>query len=573
MNRKFAVTAGVVASVVTAHGAETAGWQPLFNGKNLDGWSALIGKGPNPEKIPADHVVVRDEAIHMFADVPAGQQVDFGTMYHEKVFSRFHLSLEYAWGKKKFAPRNEAIRDAGLLYHMPDRPQARMDVWPTSVECQIQEGDTGDIVMIDTQSFTWGHPDPGKAPEGQGKPGMLPEDGGVPILTGRNEYVGRYPVADQLDGWNTVEAIVQADGSAVHRINGVLRSRLALTRGPDGQPLKSGKIGIQLEGAEILYRNIRVKELPEPLQTAAPYASMSTVKGISTGEAEIIATNPSKQAVPLEMKLVGKDAASFRIESMEPNPQAPVVIEQGKATAWTLPDGGKSLEPGASVSLRVKFLPTGKAGRYSAGLQIGPDDTGTFVILQGLASDALEGENEPPLERIVRALGIPLHVGGSGLKLGTQDAVIGASKPATRFRKAGEGAVKMTAIARYSPPGAYPFGWQAGGPEQVVGSLADSDPVADAHQRLFPPLADGAKSVEFSPGDEAFGLFVHAGKHRVGTDKEQHPSSLANPTRVFPIQVFQGRRVTDAFLVGFEEASNGDYQDCLFLVENVRIAE
>ncbi len=573
MNWKFAVTAGMVASVVTAHGAETADWQELFNGKNLDGWSALIGKGPNPEKIPADHVVVRDGAIHMFADVPAGQPVDFGTMYHEKVFSRFHLSLEYAWGKKKFAPRNESIRDAGLLYHLPDSPQARMDVWPTSVECQIQEGDTGDIMMIDTYSLTWSHSDMSKAPQGNGKSGMLPEDGGVPMLTGKNEYVGRFPVVDKLDGWNQVEAIVQADGSALHRINGVLLSRLALMTGPDRKPLKSGKIGIQLEGAEILYRNIRVKELPEPLQTAAPYASMSSVNGISTGEAEITVTNPSPQEVPMSLKLVGKDVASFRIERGDPNLPAMEMIQEGATTAWVQPEGAERLGAGESISYRVRFKPTGKAGRYSAGLQIGPDDTGTFVILQGLASDKLEGENEAPLERIVRALGIPLNVGGSALKLGTEAATIGASKPASRFHKVGEGAVKMTPIARYSPPGAYAFGWQAGGAEQVVGTLADSTTVADAHQRLFPPLADSAKSVEFSPGDEPFSLFVHAGKHRVGTDKEKHPSALANPTRVFPIQIFQGRRVTDAFLVGFEEASNGDYQDCLFLVENVRIAE
>lgn len=572
--QRMMVAGGMLMGVMVAR-AETGDWEDLFNGKDLTGWSALIGKGA-PGEIPPGHAEVRDGAIHMYPDLPAGQEVGFGTIYPERTFSRFHLSLEYRWGKKQFAPRAKGLRDAGLLYHIAEPEKRASDVWPESVECQIQEGDTGDIVSINSRAFTWMHPDPKSAPEGQGDPGMLPENGGVPRMNGKGKYIGRYPEADKLEGWNTVEAIVQGDESAVHKINGVVRARLALSGSADGTPLSSGKIGVQLEGAEILYRNIRIRVLPAPLQVAAPYVSMSTVKGISTGEAEIPVVNPGKVGVPLEFKLVGKDKASFRLERSDPNLPALTVIKEGPGSAWIQPETPEVLAAGGTTRYRVRFLPGGKAGRYSAGLQIGPEDTGVFVILQGLATDALEGKNEPPLERIVHSLGISVDVGGSALELGTDAPVIGDSKPATTFRRAGDGPVKLTPLARYSPPGNYPFGWQSTGEkaeENVVGALEDSVKVADAHQRLFPPLAGGAASVAFSPRDEPFSLFIRAGKGTIGTDKARHPSKLANPTRIYPVDVVRGKRVKDAFLVCFEEAANGDYQDSVFLMENAVISE
>ncbi len=316
-------------------------------------------------------------------------------------------------------------------------------------------------------------------------------------------------------------------------------------------------------------------ERPNPegrVRVAAPYASMSSVKGISTGEAKIRLSNPGKIPVSLAMKLMGKDAASFRIERIDLSPPLEVIQEDAHTATFRTDDDG-NLGGGKDIFYRVRFLPAGKAGRYSAGLQIGSEGNGTFVVLQGVATDALEGENEPPLLRIVEAMGIPLDVGGPKLTHSTEAATVGANKPAENFRKAGEGPVRLTPVARYSPPGDYVFGWQADGTNHEAGSLADSKKVLDAHQRVFPPLTDGGSSVEFSPGDEAFGLFIKAGKRTIGTDVRAFPSPLKNPTRIYPVSVFQGTPIKDALLVCFEEANNGDYQDSVFLMENVRIAE
>ncbi len=535
--------------LIPAMGQETGKWETLFNGKDLDGWSVRI-ENAAPGEIPNGHVVVRDGAIQMYPDLQAGDAVAFGTVYHKQKFSRFHLSFEYKWGKKQFEPRPKGLRDAGLLYHIADLDHVVYGVWPASVECQIQEGDTGDIMLVDTGALTWINPEPDKAPEGQGTPGMLPEDGGVPTICGKGKYVGRYPVADKLEGWNSVDAVVQAGESAIHKVNGVVRARLALTKDLQGKVLDSGLIGLQLEGAEILYRNIRIRELPEPLVTDAPYVSVSSVAGVSTGKCMVSVRNPGRNAVSLGLSITGKDADLFTVES-------PVT----------------SLEAGGQTHLSISMKPAAKPGRYSAGLQIGTEDEGVFVILQGLATKALEGENEPPLQRIVESLGIPLNVGSHDLKLGTDAAIIGDSKEARFFRRTGGEKVKMTPLARYSPPGNYPFGWETASGGSEVGTLADSTDIPDAHQRLFPPIASGRKSAEFSTGNEAFSLYVRAGKGTIGTDPVKHPSHLAHAVRVYPVSVVQGRPVSNALLVCFEEASNGDYQDSVFLMENVEIAD
>lgn len=97
--------------------------------------------------------------------------------------------------------------------------------------------------------------------------------GGVPITQsadGSPYGVGRVRRSEDLerDGWNTVEVIVHGD-SAVYLVNGKVNNRCTkmCRKDPnDSQktiPLNKGKILLQAEGAEILYRNIEIKVLPD----------------------------------------------------------------------------------------------------------------------------------------------------------------------------------------------------------------------------------------------------------------------------------------------------------------------
>lgn len=525
---------------------ESKEWRALFNGKDFTGWTPVVQK-QEPGKDPERYAEVRDGVIHMYPDTDPAASVQFGYVVHNDTFSRYHLTFEYQWGEKKFIPRKDAIRDAGLLLHVHNT----LKVWPDSLEYQIQEGDSADIVMLTTGGLTWKAPEPDKAPEGQGEPGMLPEQGGYPVRY-KNDgfaYIGRFPELDRLKGWNRVDVIVQADESAEFLINGQTRSRVTHLMKKDGTPLREGKIGLQLEGAELQYRDVRIKELKEPLRADRGVVSLSAVKDKPAVGRKLTLLNPGGEPVPASFEIFGKDAAAFKV------------------TGESSPLAG-----GAGRTLEITFQPNRGADRYSAGLRIGDAERGTFVILQGIGLDAFEGKNEATLQSIVYALGIPLNVGGTKLELDTKPDKIGDSVAATHFAATGKEKIRVTPLARYSPPGETPFGLlPADGGEAVeIGRLATSAQQPDSHQSLLPPLADGKPFAEIAAPAGPFSFWMKGPKFTSSTVPGPPPgASLTYTARVYPVTRFQGRKLENAWLVGFEEAANGDYQDAVFLLENV----
>ena len=68
---------------------------------------------------------------------------------------------------------------------------------------------------------------------------------------------------NEREGWNLCEIIV-TNGMAVHLVNGKVVNRCADFRqvvAGEWQPLQQGKIALQLEGSEIAYRNLEIKEI------------------------------------------------------------------------------------------------------------------------------------------------------------------------------------------------------------------------------------------------------------------------------------------------------------------------
>lgn len=222
---------------------------PLFNGKNLDGWQVYTG--PKESTQTQDIFSVSDGTIHVYKDKEANSKQPFACLVTEKSYSHYKLSFEYKWGEKKFAPRAEAVRDAGVLFHVlpPYGP------WPKSVECQIQEGDTGDLWIIGTNVSS-------KIRNSKYDPkGKLEARG----LAGKNftsvprSYFWGQP------GWNKIELEVDGD-YAVFKVNGhIVNEAIDMkqwdTPNEKWIPLEEGPIVLQAEGAEIFYRAIEITEL------------------------------------------------------------------------------------------------------------------------------------------------------------------------------------------------------------------------------------------------------------------------------------------------------------------------
>ena len=75
--------------------ATDEGWMPLFNGKNLDGWTAKINHYETGNNY-GDTFRVEDSIIKVRYDRYEGDFNDrFGHLYFDTPYSHYHLSMEY----------------------------------------------------------------------------------------------------------------------------------------------------------------------------------------------------------------------------------------------------------------------------------------------------------------------------------------------------------------------------------------------------------------------------------------------------------------------------------------------
>lgn len=256
----FAVAIGL--AVPATPQVPDSAWTPLFNGKNFDGWTAAYASKPVDGRPPIALFTVENNMIHTYANDAAGTEQSFAILETDKEYQDYRISLEYKWGQKKFGPRLNLLRDAGLLYH---KHADKAFDWPPSVESQIQEGDAGDLWAISSQASSTIHPLTSRH--------ALPAGGGVPVTVGKFGDYGRirHGALNELPEWNTVEVIVRGD-RAIHIVNGFVNMRATDLKRWDPAAaawvrLDRGKIAIQAESAEIYYRNIRIRPLtPEEIK-------------------------------------------------------------------------------------------------------------------------------------------------------------------------------------------------------------------------------------------------------------------------------------------------------------------
>jgi hypothetical protein len=174
------------------------------------------------------------------------------------------VRVEYKWGEKRFGSRATKRRDSGLLYFVFGEDGKQGGTWPYSVECQIQEEDVGDIFAIGTGCSSMVDPATlkDKAPKfldyGQKytTPGKM------------NDRIIRSEMLEK-PGWNVVEVVLKGD-TAMHIVNGQVNMRISHVTRADPQdpskqiPLSRGRIVLQAEGAEVMYRKIEVAPLTNP---------------------------------------------------------------------------------------------------------------------------------------------------------------------------------------------------------------------------------------------------------------------------------------------------------------------
>lgn len=236
------------------------GWQKLFNGKNLEGWTVKIHHYEVGDNY-GDTFRVEDGIIKVRYDKYEGDYNDrFGHLYFDTPYSYFHLSMEYRFvGETHPGASSYVEKNSGVMFHSQDpKTMLKEQNWPISVEMQflagIEEGKsrpTGNMCSPGTDVVFQGKVDPRHC-----------------INSTSETYYG--------DQWVRAELIVRGDGLVTHIINGetVLEYTKPQVGGgvvegydpkmkPDGQLLKEGFIALQSEGQPIDFRHIKLKKIIE----------------------------------------------------------------------------------------------------------------------------------------------------------------------------------------------------------------------------------------------------------------------------------------------------------------------
>lgn len=195
-------------------------WTILFDGATFTGWEFDVMDGSAPETIWR----IEDGIV-----VAAGKGKSTSVLRTAETFANYELELEWRWPDK---PGN-----SGVLVHCSS--PRRMNVWPQSIEVQLATRNAGDFWVI-------------------GETIDVPEDR---IAKGRDGQPSRRRLnltddSENAPGeWNHIRVVVRDATITVH-VNGDL-----VNRGTNCSTT-SGAICLQAEGADIQFRNIRLRPLP-----------------------------------------------------------------------------------------------------------------------------------------------------------------------------------------------------------------------------------------------------------------------------------------------------------------------
>ncbi len=310
--------------------------------------------------------------------------------------------------------------------------------------------------------------------------------------------------------------------------------------------------GVDYQDAAFVVSNVKApqtagagKITPTPSELV-----FSGVKGTTSAAKQVTVTNAGITPLVISsVSVAGTNAGSFTVSG------TPQTLAVGDAATFSA-----TFKPGSST-----------VGAQSAVMRIVSDDATTPTLdvgLYGLATNGEQGDNEPPLKSVVDVLGYPINVGGTGLILGINPSPIGDEVGAPLFTRAGSAPVTMTPVARYSPDELLPFGWyepNAGDPQtHEVATIA-----LDNEQTLLPATVAGGGS-SFDPGTASFGFYVDSKSfNRKSYTQDGLNTNIPHAVRTYPARNRSGAALPNTYLVAFEDAQNGDYQDYVFLVTGV----
>jgi len=207
----------VLASTIAS--AEEKGAIALFNGRDLDDWKAVLS---DPSLKKEDYWSVADGIL-----ICKGRGKKTGYIRHKRDdFENYTLTLQWRF------PAGTPGGNSGVLLHATT-PNA-LNVWPKSMEAQLNHQNAGDIWVIGTT---------------------------CEIENAEKRVVGRrhYNLTDNsekpIGEWNDYKILCKGDEITIW-VNGDLVNHVTKCS------QSKGAICLQAEGADIEFRDVRLTPLP-----------------------------------------------------------------------------------------------------------------------------------------------------------------------------------------------------------------------------------------------------------------------------------------------------------------------
>ena len=257
----------VLPNLVQAGDAQNAAtnnddWVELFNGENLDGWTAkIVGQPLGQDSL--NTFVVEDGLLRVNYSNYKKFSGQFGHLFFAEPYAHYRLLIEYRFvGEQVKGGAGWAKRNSGVMLHSQDPTTMSLKQdFPDSIEAQFLGG------LSDGKSRPTGNIcSPGTEVDYLGK-----------RLKGHCQASS----GDTLDGdqWVSIEMIVNGAESVVHMVNGIevirygnlqlskgsasAKQRQALNGKAAPLTLKQGFIALQSESHPIEFRRVAIQNLAQ----------------------------------------------------------------------------------------------------------------------------------------------------------------------------------------------------------------------------------------------------------------------------------------------------------------------
>ncbi len=236
-------------------------WQPMFDGRTLDGWVVKLAHHDLGDNY-ADTFRVADGVVRVEYDKYGEFGARFGHLFYKQKLSHYVLALEYRFfGEQARGGPAYARLNSGVMVHSqaPETILKDQD-WPISVEAQFLAGGrtTMNVCTPGTEIFMQG--------------GMVKAHctNSTSRVYGNDEWVA---VEVEVLGSERVRHLI--DGRIVLQfetptIGGGVANRFDPAIKKDGTVLAEGYIGLQAESQPVEFRNVRLLNLSGCMNPASP---------------------------------------------------------------------------------------------------------------------------------------------------------------------------------------------------------------------------------------------------------------------------------------------------------------